>query len=209
MAAGPAVDHFITNWPWYITRASGMLAAFMLLILVLSGVGLLTGYTYKILEPLRAWSAHRAIGLAFGVLVLVHVFSLLFDHFIGFGFGELLVPFMSQYKPLTIGGVNLGSFYVAAGIFAFYALIIVIVSSLLWVNRRPKPWHALHYMSYVILLLIFIHALFLGTDLKDGLYRFFWYSGALAAAVSIAQRLWRAHTINKEARHISIRRRQR
>lgn len=196
-AAGGGFERIVTNWPWYVTRSSGLLAAVLLLLLVLSGVGLITGYTYKILEPLPAWAAHRALGLSFAVMVLLHITALPFDHFIGFTIPDLLVPFSSQYKPLTIGGIHIGSLYVALGIFALYGLIIVVVSSLLLINKRPKIWRSLHYFSYAILVAVFFHALFLGTDVKTGMWRGLWILGALAAAVSIGLRLHRARTLNK------------
>ena len=207
VAAGPivssvAADSFAgkqikKNWPWYVTRATGMIAAVLLLLLILSGVGLLTGYTYKLLEPLPAWAAHRALGLAFGVSTLLHVFCLLFDKYIGFTVFDLLVPFRSAYKPVTIGGVHLGSLYVALGIFALYAIIAVIITSLLWINNKPKPWRALHYLSYVALVFVFIHGLFLGTDIDLPVVKVFWILGAIAAVVSISIRLYRARTIAK------------
>lgn len=196
-ATNPAVKRVQENWPWYVIRASGMVAAVLLLLLILSGVGLLTGYTYKILEPLPAWAAHRALGLSFGVMTIVHIFFLLFDKYIGFTLADLLMPFRSVYKPLTIGSLHVGSLYVAMGIFAFYGIIIVILTSLLWINKKQRPWRVLHYLSYAILLLVFLHALYLGTDIKVGYVKVLWFVGGVIITVSIIQRLWRAKTISK------------
>lgn len=196
-AGSTELNRLKKSWSWYVSRASGILAAILLALLVLSGVGLLTGQTYRILEPLPAWAAHRAVGLAFGAMTLIHISVLLFDKFIGFDLADLLIPFASDYKPLMIGGLELGSMYLALGILAFYAIIIIIASSLYWINSQPKRWQLLHYLSYAVLAMVFIHGLFLGTDLQGGLARVLWVAGGLALLAAIGLRLQRANTIGK------------
>lgn len=194
-ASKTAADTFKTSWSWYVARASGIIATILLALLIMSGVGMLTGLTYKALEPLPAWALHRALGLSFGVMVVVHMLVLLFDKFIGFSIADVLIPFASDYKPVTVGGVELGSFYVATGVLAFYAVVAVIVSSLLWMQSRPKPWKLLHFFSYAILALVFVHGLFLGTDLKQGIGRWLWIIGGVLLLVAIIPRLRRMRTI--------------
>ena len=94
---GPTVAEKISqrtgqSWPWYIARGSGMVAAITLVILLLSGIGLVTGYTFRFWEPLTAWASHRALGIIFSVSVVVHMLSLLFDHFVHFSILTLFVP---------------------------------------------------------------------------------------------------------------------
>lgn len=185
-----------SSWSWYVARSSGMLAAILLVLLILSGVGLLTGMTYRLLEPLPAWAIHRAIGLSFGVLTVVHIVVLLFDKFVGFSLIDVLVPFATDYQPVKLGGMNLGSLWIALGVIAFYAIIAVIISSLFWMQSKPRPWKLIHFMSYGILVMVFLHGLFSGTDLKSGFWRFLWIFGGVVVAVSIAARLRRAHTIS-------------
>lgn len=76
-AQGPSVSTQLmkrtqSTWPWYITRASGLVAAAALVILILSGVGFITGRSFAFLEPLTAWATHRAIGIVFAVAVSIH-----------------------------------------------------------------------------------------------------------------------------------------
>ncbi len=191
----PVVKRVKSSWPWYITRASGLMAAILLVILIVSGVGILTGGTFKFLEPLVAWAAHRAIGLAFGVAVLVHVFSLLFDKFVGFNFADLLVPFISNYKPVTVGGYHLGSIYMALGTIALYFVVAIIITSLVLMTKKPRPWKLVHFLSYAVLVLTFIHGMFLGTDLSKGIFRLLWVIGGILLLVPLSQRMWRAFTL--------------
>lgn len=197
---GPSLTQQLTDrakssWPWYITRAAGLTAAVLLVVLVLSGVGLITGYTYKFLEPLNAWATHRALGLAFGVAVIVHIVALLFDRFVPFSIAQVLLPFASNYREVTIAGYHLGSLYVALGVFALYAILALIISSILWIDKKPHTWRILHYLSYLIVIFVFIHALYLGTDLAHGFFRIVWIIFGIAVAAAILARLRRARTI--------------
>ena len=184
-----------TTWPWYITRAAGLVAVFLLLLLILSGIGLVTGYTFRFFEPLTAWATHRALGLAFGVAVLVHVVALLFDKYVPFSIAQVLFPFASSYRPATIFGAHLGSLYVAFGVFAFYGLAIIIITSLLWVDKKPHIWKLFHILSYFVAILVFFHGLYLGTDLTHGIFRTIWILFGLIVALGIILRLRRARSV--------------
>ncbi len=180
-----------TSWPWYIVRAAGLVAALSALVLMLSGIGAVTGHTFRILEPLTAWATHRAIGIVFVLSTIVHIVALLFDKFVPFSVVDVLVPWASDYKPVTIAGVSLGSIYVALGILAFYAIIAIVVTSLLWIDKKQKLWKLLHLASYGVIIAIFLHALFLGTDTGQGWGRLAWIAGGIVLAMVVLVRLRR------------------
>jgi sulfoxide reductase heme-binding subunit YedZ len=188
------IDHTKLSWPWYLIRGSGIVAAVSLVILIVSGIGQVTGFTYKFFEPLTAWASHRALGIVFGVSVVLHIGGLLFDHFLPFTLGQILVPWVSHYKPVTLFGHNLGSLYVAMGVIAFYLTALVVITSLVWVEKKPHLWKWLHLFSYVIILLVFVHALYLGTDTAHGVVRWVWIASAVGIAAATIHRLWRAYT---------------
>jgi hypothetical protein len=183
-----------SSWPWYVIRGSGMVAAIALTVLILSGIGQVTGYTYRFLDPLTAWASHRALGITFGVAVLVHMFSLLFDHFIPFNIFQLFVPWLSNYKPAIIFGMHVGSLWVALGVIAFYLAGIVVITSLIWVEKKPYLWKYLHLLSYLIILFVFVHALYLGTDLSHGIIRTIWWVSGAGIVAAVLHRAWRAYT---------------
>lgn len=183
-----------TSWPWYLVRGSGLIAALSLVILILSGLGSVTGQTFKFLEPLTAWASHRALGIVFGISVLIHMAGLLFDHFVSFDLMTLLVPWLSNYKPVTVFGLQLGSLYVALGVLAFYGAAIIVITSLLWVEKKPYIWKSLHLLSYLVLVFVFIHALYLGTDLVSGFLRWLWIAIGVGGMGLIVYRLWRSRT---------------
>ena len=160
-----------------------------------SGIGQVTGYTFRFLEPLTAWATPRALGLTLGIAILIHLGALLFDHFMPFNIFELLIPWVSHYKPLTIAGIHLGSVYVALGVLAFYATIAITLTSLFWINKKAYVWKLVHLSSYFVMLAVFVHALYLGTDLATGWLRWLWILLAVLITATVIQRLRRAKTI--------------
>lgn len=194
---GPSVTQRLSkraesSWPWYITRASGLIAALSLIVLLISGIGLIGGYTFKFLEPLTAWATHRALGIVFAVSIVIHVVSLLFDHYVPFSVAQVLVPFLSHYRSVTIGGVHLGSIYVALGIIAGYATAAMVLTTRFWIDKKPHTWKAFHFLAYLIMLFVFIHALYLGTDLAHGVFRILWIALGCLVALAVIYRLRRA-----------------
>ncbi len=197
---GPSIQSNLKNraktaWPWYVTRASGIVAAVLLFALIISGVGLITGYTFKFLEPLNAWATHRAMGLAFFVALVVHGGSLLFDTYIKFNIAQIFLPFLSNYKTTTLFHRPVGSLYVALGIIAFYFILAIVLSSLLWINKKPHQWKTLHFLSYLVFIFVFIHALYIGTDFAHGIFRVVWIIFGVVAALLTIYRLSRARSI--------------
>ncbi len=179
------------SWPWYITRAAGFVAAFSLVALMLSGIGFITGATFKFLEPLTAWATHKAIAYVFGVSIVVHGVALLFDKYVPFTIAQVLVPFMSNYRKLTIDGYHLGSLYVALGIIAMYFVLAIILTSILWMDKKPHTWKIFHFLAYLTMIFVFFHALYLGTDLTHGVFRILWIVFGVAVAIAIVYRLRR------------------
>ncbi len=182
------------SWPWYIVRASGIVAGVSLVALMLSGIGSVTGHFFKLLEPITAWATHRALGIAFVASVVIHMVTLLFDKFAPFTILHLLVPWASPLKPITLFGVNLGSLFVALGVLAFYGSIIVLITSLFWIEKKPHLWKLVHFVSYAVIAAVFIHGLYLGTDTGHGIGRVLWVLGGIAVLLAVIIRLKRART---------------
>jgi len=182
------------SWPWYIVRGAGIVAAVSLFLLMLSGIGSVTGHMFKFMEPLTAWASHKALGTVFGISVLIHMIGLLFDHFVPFNILDILVPWLSNYKPVTIWGMQLGSLWVALGVLSFYAVALIVITSLVWIEKKPYMWKLIHLLSYAVMLFVFVHALYLGTDLAGGFLRWLWIALGIGIAYTVVIRLWRAKT---------------
>lgn len=189
------VERVKVSWPWYLTRVSGLVAAVSLILLMLSGVGLITGHTFSFFEPITAWASHRALGITFAVSVLLHVGALYFDNFVPFSITGILVPFVSQYKQIQLFGFSVGSLYVALGVVSLYITAAITLTSLLWIEKKPKLWKLTHLLSYLAMIFVFVHALYLGTDLSSGILRWTWIGLAFAVMYTSIARAWRAKTV--------------
>lgn len=166
VASTPSVsDTLVRSWPWYLTRAAGLASALFLFLLALSGIGLVTGYTVRIFDPVSAWTIHRSLGIGLIGSVLLHIVSLLIDKVLPFTLAEVLVPFVSTYKQVAFAGIALGSLPVALGIGTLYLLVPILYTSLFSSEAKPRQWKLIHYFSYIVTIFVFFHALALGTDL--------------------------------------------
>jgi predicted ferric reductase len=196
-----ATNRVETSWEWYVIRASGFVAAGLLMLLMISGIGHVTGFTYRFLPPLKAWAIHKAMAYALLLSILVHVTFVLLDSFIKFSVPQVLIPFLSKYNNgTTFLGLALGGLAVTFGILAMYGIVIIVLTSLGFIDTRPRAWRWFHKISYLVVALIFLHGLFIGSDLKYGTFRTFWEAAGIVLALAIVSRLLRAGTLKKKPR---------
>lgn len=194
-----AVQRVETSWTWYVIRASGFVAAGLLVLLMLSGIGQVTGILYRFMEPIKAWALHRAMALALCASIVVHVGFLLIDKFMPFSLVQVLVPFASHYNNhTTLWGMALGGLGVSLGVLAMYGVAILVLTSLRWIDTKKRAWRQLHYISYAVMLFVFLHALYVGADLKYGLFRQAWVALFCIVLLGVVARLWRAGTMKKD-----------
>jgi len=194
------VTHRVGNsWEWYVIRAAGFIAAGLLMLLMISGIGQVTGFTYKYIEPVKAWALHKAMALALVATIIIHVTFLLFDHYIKFSIPQVLIPFLSKYNNKTsFAGLALTGLAVTFGILAMYGVFIIVLSSLGWIDTKKKAWHRLHYLGYFVVLLVFLHGLYTGTDLRYGVFRMFWILAGIVIFIAVIMRVFRAGVLTKK-----------
>lgn len=196
---------FSTAWPWYIIRGSGFVAAGLLILLMLSGIGQVTGFTYRFLEPVKAWAVHKAMALALCFAIVLHGGFLLVDHFVSFSLAQILVPLQSHYTNGTkLWGIALGSLAVSLGILAMYGVALIVATSLGWIDTHKKTWRWVHYLSYFVMFAVFVHALYVGSDLRYGTFRAAWVGLILLVALAVISRLARAGSLRKVAREEEV-----
>lgn len=187
------------SWQWYIIRASGFTAAGLLVLLMLSGIGQVTGLTYRLMEPIKAWALHKALAIAMCVAIAIHGTFLLLDHYIKFSIPQILVPFLSSYNNGTkLLSLPLGALAVGMGVLATYCIAIIVLTSLNWIDTKKGAWRKLHYLSYAAAILVFLHGLYIGSDLKYGIFRAFWMFLGFVIVIGIASRLMRAGTLDRD-----------
>lgn len=195
-SASVAASRVKDTWTWYIIRAAGFTAAGLLFLLMLSGIGQVTGLTYRFMEPLKAWVLHKTLAIALCVVIAVHVLFLLIDAYLPFSLVQILVPFASTYNNGTsLFSFGLGSIAVALGVLAMYGVAIVVATSLGWIDSKKRLWRNTHYTSYFIIIAVFIHALGTGSDLKYGLFREVWLAAGFVIVLAVVSRLWRTRVV--------------
>lgn len=147
---------------WYVTRASGMVAAILLALTLAWG---LLASTRLLRRPgLPAWltDLHRGLGgLTLG-FVAIHLGALFLDDYVHFSPTDLFVPFASAWRKGAV----------ALGIGAFWGLVVVEASSLLKRKIDRTLWRRLHLTSYPVALFVSLHATLAGTDAGNPLFRY-------------------------------------
>jgi predicted ferric reductase len=161
---------------WYISRAAALTAYLLLTATVCLGLLVRTRMLEWLAARWRWFDLHQFTSLLALGFVLLHVFSLLGDTFIGFSLDQLLIPFGSPYRPLEV----------AAGVIALYLLLLVTASSYAQRLIGHRTWRALHYASFAVFALALAHGIFAGSDSSQpwasGLY---WISGLVVAVLTV------------------------
>ncbi len=146
---------------WYLSRATGIVAAVLLLMSLVLGMLMTTRLLRSVDRPAWLLAMHRwSSGLA--VLATAgHVAALVADNYVEFGVSEILVPFASEWK--TTG--------VALGVVSMYVLVIVQATSLM-MRRIPRQiWRKIHLGAYGSAWMAVMHAGLSGTDTSNRVYR--------------------------------------
>ncbi|WP_042459839.1 ferric reductase-like transmembrane domain-containing protein [Neobacillus dielmonensis] len=140
---------------WYMIRSTGLVAYFLLYLSAMTGIytqikksrkqKVATTNIYH--ESLSDWALYLTVG---------HVGFLLIDKYMGFKWTEVLIPFATDYK--TIAN--------ALGIIGLYFLILAIVTSKARKKIGYQRWQKLHALNPILYILVTLHTLFIGTDIK-------------------------------------------
>lgn len=144
-------------WAWYISRASGLMAFALLYVSIFLGLTLRIPLLRKIFAPAIALDVHAWISVQATVFAFLHGAALLFDKFLNLSLADLFVPFVSDYEPGLL----------ALGIFSFYLMIILVATSYGKKYISHKLWRAVHFLNILLYAFVLIHAVKLGTDLKN------------------------------------------
>jgi predicted ferric reductase len=141
---------------WYLSRASGMVAWIVLGITCLWGILLITRMLKPADRPAWLLDLHRYLGVLSIVTVGMHMATLVGDNWEHYGWSELFVPFTDLKYSNTAA--------IAWGVFAFYLLVVIQLSSwvMKWIPR--KLWHGIHLLSYVLFVMVTIHGFKAGSD---------------------------------------------
>jgi Ferric reductase like transmembrane component len=155
-AAGPPGALVINSSTplWYLTRATGLVA--LVLLTVSMALGLLSAVKYQ--RP--AWprfvtaGLHRNASLLALVFTVIHIATTLADTYAPVRVQDVVIPFISAYRPLWLG----------LGAIAFDLVLALTMTSLLRTRMRYRTWLLVHWASYLCWPVAVLHGLGTGSD---------------------------------------------
>lgn len=139
---------------WYITRAAGLTGYFLIWLSMVWGLALAAKIFHPVVDNAQSYDFHEFLSLLGLGFILLHAIVLLFDHFLPFNIFQVLIPFISSYRPLWVG----------LGVIGMYLLLLVTVTFYLRKRIGAETFRALHVFSLVGYLGATLHGLFAGTD---------------------------------------------
>jgi predicted ferric reductase len=139
---------------WYVTRASGIIAYLLLWFSTILGLAVTSKYLDGMLDRLFTYDFHEFISLLSVGFTLVHVLVLMLDHYMPYSLIQILVPFLSPYRP----------FWVGVGVIAFYLILLVTLTFYLRNKIGTRAFRTIHVLSLVGYIGVTLHGFFSGTD---------------------------------------------
>ncbi|HEX3540725.1 MAG TPA: ferric reductase-like transmembrane domain-containing protein [Acidimicrobiales bacterium] len=140
--------------PWYVARASGMVAWALLAASVVWGLLMTSKVIRRIARHSWLLDLHRWLGGLALVFTGVHVAAILADTYVHFGLASVLVPFVARWHPVMV----------AYGVASLYLLVAIEVTSLLRSRINPTLWRRVHFLSFPLFVLSTVHGLTAGSD---------------------------------------------
>src|SRR5918911_503537 len=140
---------------WDVARAGGFTAYVLLTLAVAVGLMLST----QLQSPSR-WprllnsELHNFLTLLSTIFLVVHVLAVWIDPFTHFGWSEVLIPFVSSYRPM----------WMALGIVALYLGIAIGISTWLRPRIGYTWWRRLHVLTLLVYALATVHGIGTGSD---------------------------------------------
>ena len=179
---------------WWVSRATGMVAAILLVASLVWGVLISTRALKPIDRPVWLLAMHRWFSALACVLIVMHMLALVADNFVHFSWVDLFVPGMASWKTTPV----------ALGVVAFWLIAVVQATSLVQKRMPRELWKFIHYFAYVAVWLTSLHGALAGSDAGNFVYR--WIALALtfvavgAAATRVVVGTARAQAAKRAAR---------
>jgi sulfoxide reductase heme-binding subunit YedZ len=143
---------------WYLIRATGLVSLVLMTATIVLGVVVQRQRRLPGLPRFGAVALHRSISLISALLLAVHVLTAVVDSYVPIPAVAAVVPFTSGWRPVGIG----------LGALAVELMVVIIASSLLRGRIPHRLWRAVHWTSYLLWPLAFVHSLMTGTDVRSG-----------------------------------------
>ncbi|HEY3290703.1 MAG TPA: hypothetical protein VGK87_11300 [Anaerolineae bacterium] len=139
---------------WFVTRAAGIIAYLLLWLSTAWGLGVSSKIFDRLLHRAFTFDFHEFISLlSIGFLVL-HIVVLTGDKFMPYNLAQILIPFISPYRPVWVG----------VGVIAFWLILLVSITFYIRSKITMKTFRMIHLLSFVGYLTALAHSVYSGTD---------------------------------------------
>ena len=139
---------------WYVTRAAGIIAYLLLWLSMVWGLGVASKVFDRLLERPFTYDFHEFISLLAIGFTLLHILVLALDRYLPYSTLQILIPFLSPYRPLWVG----------IGVISFYISVLVTVTFYLRSRIGSSTFRAIHTLSLLGYVGVTVHGLYAGTD---------------------------------------------
>jgi sulfoxide reductase heme-binding subunit YedZ len=139
---------------WYVTRSAGIIAYLLLWFSMVWGLVIPSKLIHPVIEQTFSVDFHEFISLLSIGFTLVHIFVLTIDRYLPYSPLQILVPFLSPYRP----------FWVGVGVIGFYITLLVTITFYVRSKIGVKAFRSIHVLSLLGYLGVTLHGLYAGTD---------------------------------------------
>jgi len=139
---------------WYVTRASGIVAYLLLWFSMVLGLGVTSKFFDQLLDRVFTYDFHQFISLLSIAFVILHIVVLMLDRYLPYSIWQVLIPFLSPYRP----------FWVGVGVIGFYLTLLVTITFYLRKRIGMHAFRVIHILSLVGYLGATLHGIYAGTD---------------------------------------------
>jgi len=139
---------------WYVTRSAGIIAYLLLWLSTVWGLAVPSKIVSPLLDQSYTFDFHQFISLLSIGFVLLHILVLTLDRYLPYSTLQILIPFLSPYRPLWVG----------IGVISFYIILLVTITFYVRSRIGMSTFRAIHYFSLLGYLGVTLHGLYSGTD---------------------------------------------
>lgn len=174
---GTTVVRNSAAWLLAISHVSEIAAAALLGLVLLSGIGQITELIYRLMEPVIAWTLHRALVSMLLACIALHALAFLVESGTPFSIVQALIPFDLHNVPVTLSGAHIEAMLFGLGLVLLYAAGAFILLSIFSVSVKPIIWQFIEYIVIAGVILLLLYGLRIGTYYVPGLMRTLWWVG--------------------------------
>ena len=178
--------------PWLLARASGITAYLLFWLLAMTGILLSHPWKHRftLLHTVTRMRFHTLLAIFTLSFTSIHIMTIILDSYANVGLVGAFIPFRSGYRPLAV----------ALGTIGLYAALLTGLSARLRIGLGKRGWLNIHRFSVISLGLIWIHAVFAGTDSPALAYMY------LATALALTAFAYSRYTAQRKARDPRVQR---